>query len=660
MRKVKLWVLEHQNTLSLVVAIVGFIFYLYRLWGYSHTLLSSIWDEGMYLYKGAMFASGQYTPFEDFGLWTNQLPVSYFVPGFFQTLFGAGIRTGRLYAFLLGALTLVGVWLAARRQGNRWLAAGIVWIFALNTGWLKSYSMVLSQGLVSFFFAWMLFFMFGKEKRSWELGMAAFLASLAGLTRINVLPVVFLFVLYVFWQYGWKDGLIAAAAGVLPIVVVHLAYWPDILKIWAYWIPENIFPAITQFCSPHREIFVPDDFSWLDFSVWVHDPKHLAWEGVSSLVRALRANFSVIVGVVAALLLWPRQADWQSEDQRKRSVFLLVTYLAMFGIHAWAALGGHTCRFVCFSGYMLFFNVFGLLLLVSVGDVLRARLGFSGQVLVFVLVALAFAAFVMDYQPEYKPLRKFFVYDVFHAEIDRMQGQTTRQQPETQPFWRFMEERFGFSRYPYLRFMLFNDLAAVLMRWGSVVLYTLLPVVGWWILRKRVQLKIDLGIFQLLSLMGVAVFMSPYPFLSQPLDFEACEVSVLDRYEEVGADLAAEIEPGAQLFWYLKSDVLLLYLPDREVFLPQTNFRYTFAKDSTIPEDILLQFGWWNMSIGEEWLQQTDYIVMDYKNYKNDQLWGWGERVEQGELNIVLITKAAELCLGAKSEIIVLKTQNLP
>lgn len=661
LEKIKNWTLKLPKWMPIVIALVGFLVYLIRSWGYIHTLQALTWDETMYLYKGYEFASGAARPFADYGLWTNQLPVAYFAPGFFQVVFGAGIATGRGYAFALGALILVGGWLAARRQGNDWWAAGVVWVFALNTGWVKSYSMVLSQGLVTFFFAWMLVFTLGKGRRTtWQIALAAFLAAMAGLTRLNVLPVVFIFILYVFWQYGRKDGLIAAAAGLLPILAVHWLYWPDILKIWAYWVPKNIFPAIAYYRSPHREIFLPDGFSWWDVGEWLRDPDHLAWLGIASFVRALRANFVVVVSVVGVLLFWPGRGYWNSEEQRKLSIFLLVTFLAMFGIHFVAAIGGYTCRFVCFPGYMLFFNLFGVMVLVSTADVLKKKLAVSWQVFAFVLAALAFTAFVLDLDANYKPFRSFLVYDVFQAEVIRMQDQTARQQPEPQPFWRFLEERFGFSRYPYLRYALFNDQFAVLLRWAFIAFYIMLPLVLWRLVRKRLNPKADFGRFLIGYLLGFAVLISPFPFLSQALDAETCDGNVINRYEDIGAELAAEIEPGAQVFWHLKSDLLLLYLPGREVFLPQTDFYYTFVNDTTTSEDVLLRFGWWNFEIGKEWIEQADYIVMENRDLKNDRYWDWAGRLDRGELDIVLTTKPSELCRGTKSEIIVLVPLDVP
>ncbi|MGD2027800.1 MAG: glycosyltransferase family 39 protein, partial [Anaerolineales bacterium] len=263
------WVRKHQVLLTTVLILSGFGLYISQSIHFAHTIPSSVWDEGSYIYKGYLFTSGKHTPFKDFGPWTNQMPVAYFLPGISQTLFGAGIRSARYFAVALGTLTLLGLVLAAKRyRGSGWVAL-VVWAVVLNPGWVKAFSQVFSQGMVSFFFAWTIFFLLGKQPKTWELTAASFLAALAGMTRVNVLPLAFLLVLYVFWQHGKKPGLWALAGMAAPVLFFHLFYWPEILKIWAYWIPPEVFPPITSYRSPWREVFVPSGFSWWPVSAWL-------------------------------------------------------------------------------------------------------------------------------------------------------------------------------------------------------------------------------------------------------------------------------------------------------------------------------------------------------------------------------------------------------
>ena len=82
------------------------------------------------------------------------------------------------------------------------------------------------------------------------------------------------------------------------------------------------------------------------------------------------------------------------------------------------------------------------------------------------------------------------------------------------------------------------------------------------------------------------------------------------------------------MFWDVKSDMLLLYLPEVEIFLPQANYRFTLVNDPQADPDQMQRFGWWNHELGEEWIRQADYIVVEQRFF--DGLWGWNQRVAQG------------------------------
>ncbi len=85
----------------LVLALVGFVVYLARAINFAFTQ-RSILGEGLYLYKGYLFAKGTYSPYQDYGFWTQRAPLSYLVYGWVQQLFGSGQRTGCFFSIVLG------------------------------------------------------------------------------------------------------------------------------------------------------------------------------------------------------------------------------------------------------------------------------------------------------------------------------------------------------------------------------------------------------------------------------------------------------------------------------------------------------------------------------------------------------------------------------
>src|SRR5689334_8783119 len=130
-----------------IITALGVIFYVSQSWYFANAL-DSIGDEGSYLYKGYMFARGDYYPFQDYTFWTNKAPLAFLIPGYIQLWFGPGLREARYFAILLSILMLVGIWIVARRLGGKIWGAVAVWVFALSFAQVSVYSEAVSQGLV--------------------------------------------------------------------------------------------------------------------------------------------------------------------------------------------------------------------------------------------------------------------------------------------------------------------------------------------------------------------------------------------------------------------------------------------------------------------------------------------------------------------------------
>ncbi|HEY3475766.1 MAG TPA: hypothetical protein VGK56_14240, partial [Anaerolineales bacterium] len=113
-----------------LITTIGLVFYVAQSW-YFAISLDSIGDEGSYLYKGYMFARGDYYPFQDYTFWTNKSPLSFLIPGYIQLWFGPGLREARYFSIFLGFLMMIAIWITARRLGGRLWAVLAVWVFAL-------------------------------------------------------------------------------------------------------------------------------------------------------------------------------------------------------------------------------------------------------------------------------------------------------------------------------------------------------------------------------------------------------------------------------------------------------------------------------------------------------------------------------------------------
>ena len=170
------------------MALIGLVIYFVQSIVFAHTTVSNL-DEGAYLLKGFLFATGRYHPFDP-GISTNKAPLAFLIPGYVQLLFGPGLRTGRYLAVFFGVMTVLGTWVASRRIGGKWLAAGAVWVFAFSPTIIKIYSGGATQSTIACMLAWSLALSLGEKRPLWQLMLSGFLAGLMMLVRENMLPVL--------------------------------------------------------------------------------------------------------------------------------------------------------------------------------------------------------------------------------------------------------------------------------------------------------------------------------------------------------------------------------------------------------------------------------------------------------------------------------------
>ena len=281
---------------------VGGVWYLIQAWSYAHSQ-PSVLDEGAYLVKGYLFASGRYQPFQEYGPWTNHMPLSFLIPGYIQLWFGPGLRTGRYYAFALSALILLGIWILARRLGGRWWAAATVGAFALNPAIIKLYSVAVSQVLIAFMLTWVLVFALGDNRPVWQVLLGVALAGMMVVTRLNLTPVLLFLLPYVFWQHGMKVGLMATLTALVIVVVEHALFWPGIMTRWLLWVPVSIAQKITPGLPEAGVEFAGD----IGRALWF--PTASLSSRFSSFLHGIRTQFTLIMGALTTWLLWQRRAS---------------------------------------------------------------------------------------------------------------------------------------------------------------------------------------------------------------------------------------------------------------------------------------------------------------------------------------------------------------
>jgi hypothetical protein len=384
---------------------------------------------------------------------------------------------------------------------------------------------------------------------------------------------------------------------------------------------------------------------------WWGDEGHLAWRGLSIFMDALRANLVPLFGVILALVFLPRREGWKSEQERQLSIFLLISFGILLAVHVWAAMGGNTCQFSCMPGYFLFFNWLGLMAIAASAGSWRRGMKAGLFIFLVALMFLTLVAFEYDLQNNFWDFRTWVVLDLLGANRDVLdQKDPTLADPTLLGGWL---ENLGVDRIRWLRFIWLNDFLTRVLWWLVPALIVLIPVIAGLVLGIKRQGREVFRQQVLFGLLGIFILLTPIPLFAQPMKADICETSVLDRQEETGAQLAAAIPAGSQVFWDLTEITQALYLPDVEFFLPQQNARFTMVNAPDADPEELTRFGWWNLEMGEAWIEQADYVILEKRFY--DELWRWDSRVQNGEFEIILRTHPYQVCGVSQTNLIVLE-----
>jgi hypothetical protein len=564
--------------IPLLLTVAGFITYILQAIEIARTKTSFL-DEGLYVYKGWLFATGQYVPFQDYGVWTNHAILSFLIPGYIQKWFGPGLDTARYFMIFLGVLTLLGLWVFARRWGGNWWAAAAVWVIALNPAEIKVYTLALSEGLIAVMLAWILVLTVGVKRPLWQLMLGSALAGLMILTRENMLFVLPLLSLYILWQYGWKTGFLALASGLIVVAIGTLWYWPDVLKLWAKVLPSTpVTPNLSEFQPPveaygesapamevanYYRVFL---YFWLTF----------------------RLHFVTLVGAVTAWLLWPLQKRRSLTGRMRAAIFLSVLLLVLLGAHMQASLFGDYCV-SCILLYVGYFDFIGFLILVVAHRFLVRNLSPLRRTIILTLGAIAIISIGFT---THEDLSSAFARIVIER-LDRVY------------IWNAMLNVTGL---PHL--LLFRVTFVLLV---SVLVAVLFALGLLWIRRfyaDRQTWARRVGIIGLNVLLILGLILSPTRVLGKGNDFFDCDGSnVLASYERAGEHLRKLIPAGSQVYWDGRIDAIFLYLPDVKIYPPQLNHSHSYFVGGDT--DTLLRAGLWNDVLAKQWLAETDYVLIE-------------------------------------------------
>ncbi len=577
--------------LAEILAGLGALLYVLQSAVYIHQIIPTL-DEGGYLFKGYLFVTGVYKPYQDFGPLTNKMPLSFLIPGWVQAVFGPGLRSGRYFAIVLGVLMLLGLWLAARRLSGHWWAAAVVWAVAIDPILVKMYAQALSEGLVAAMLPWVFFLLLGipgSAARLWRIILGAVLLGLVVATRQNMIVMAPFVLAYIFWQYGRRAGWWGLAGFALPLLVFHAIYWPNIMQVWLAWIPRGLLPFLDSL-RPQLSgtpVWNPDtNLEGKLFSFWM----------------AIRHHFIALVGALCTWLLWPKKTAWKSPEHFKAAVLLSVSLFVLTAAHAAAAFGADYCQ-SCFTIYLSFFSEIGLLLTALAFSAWEKKPGVVRQVVVLAVTLVVAVGAAYAAMADLDPI-------LMNLQAPRIRsGQLLTGSTQ---LWRLLSNKFSLT---YDQLLVILPVTAGLL--GGLLMIAVALLWGRrWRSQPHSQNRAAPGSLALLILFLSGVVFSPTLVLGGGDPDPACG-DVLAAYETAGAHLASLVPPGALVFWNGGlAPVPLLYLPGVRIFPPQLNDGY--ARRIGGDGQQLYQHGYWNDELAQGWLHQSDFVLVEGWRYKGE------------------------------------------
>jgi hypothetical protein len=527
------------------------------------------------------------------------MPLSFIIPGAILDWFGPSMKTARIFAFVLGLLMLLGIWVVARRWGGDWWGAFAVWTMALNPAVLKIYSMMTSQVLIACMLAWVLVLILAEQRPLWQLILGSALTGILLLTRLNLAPVLPLVVLFIYWQHGKRAGIWASLTMTVIVIIGHAIFWPGILRMWATWVPSGLVPFLDAFRAPEGIAF------------W--NPGADLEARLISFFWGIRYHFVAAVGVLSTIFLWPRKSAWKSQSHLRASIFLILLFGTLYIIHSYVTIGigistntaysTSYCTF-CLPIYLGFFSFTGILLIVIAAHSWRKELPIWVQGLIALLI-IAIPTGI-----------GFASSETFGDELATWQFPTFTHRwlrINTLRVWKYLNYYYALSYQQTKRILPpgFGFLVGII----TFVLSGLLTI---WIQYKNRKNKLSFGFIVLLTLLVIGWLLAPTRILGGGYQSYDCpDCNVIEEYDNLGRTLANVIPAGSIVYWQGEgSPAALTYLDDIQIFPPQLNGKFSlFAGESNALE----KYGFWNQELAEKWQGEADFLLIGTLYYPDEE-----------------------------------------
>lgn len=565
--------------------------YTLQTWWAIHTLRSPM-DEGAFIYKGLAYASGQFSPYQPYSFWLSKMPFSYLIPGWVLQFFTPGIANTRYFAMALSLLFLLGLFLLLHRESNLYLALACIWVLALNPALIKTYAVANSQGLAACILIWSFYFFYGQRRQPWQIAVGALLAAILVVTRENLLPVLLFVWIYTFVRYR-KSFWLAIFASLLPLVLVHAIFFPNIFANWFSWVPSNSLRV-----ALYRLLQI-DQLT--DHRLNTGNP--LVFSRITAFMEGIRTYLVIFLGV---LLGWAAYLGNRIKQRRFDFYSLLTLFGLLVVMHAWASVGKDYCIY-CFQNYLAFFIALGLLLIAMAASQNGAQLlKHPFWLLLFSLIGAGVSVVFSTFKDFYKTSLFEWMYEnLWKFPLPRMQA--FRRLEGSTDLKSLLINKFGWEVDVSLK-VIYPMISMLLL----MVLIFLVAAFIFWLFQRKLALR-NQSLFwnrALLALFVLTLLLSPTMLVGNGRFVYQCQNDVFVSLEAAGQQLRTLIPAGSSLDWRATdATILLLDLPDVRTYPPQLNGYYSYIENDNA--DLALKNGRWTPALSREWLQTSDFLVLD-------------------------------------------------
>ncbi|HEX6035763.1 MAG TPA: hypothetical protein VFY83_15080, partial [Anaerolineales bacterium] len=421
------------------------------------------------------------------------------------------------------------------------------------------------------------------------------------LTRENMAFVPLLLFFYIFWQHGWKAGLLAMLCSGTLFLAGNLFYFPDNLKFWGTRVPNLTFEFLRDEmpASPggtpltvgeESNLYTRILYFWLTF----------------------RLHFVSLVSALVVWLLSPFHNIRPLSERMRAVIFLSVLLVVLYVAHVQVAFFGEFC-ISCILLYVGYFDFLGLMMLVIAAPVLLKQLTPLRHTIIFVVVALMILGIGFSSHEDLSS-------DFAKAMIERLDGTY---------LWGAL---IHYIDLPHL--LLFRVTFVLLVS----VLVIAVGALALWLLRRRFTGG-RLGVLALNLFLIVGLLLSPTKALGAGSDYFDCGgQDVFASYKRAGDALSQVIEPGSKIYWEGRLLAIFLYLPDVKIYPPQMNHLHSYFVGGD--SDTLFRYSQWNDELARQWLAEADYILVQ----NTEKVYLTDEMLESGAFVKVTSAPRAEKC----------------